>query len=48
MNLTLIAMVCGVIAVLYGIFTSTQVLAASAGNARMIEVAEAIQEGAAA
>jgi K(+)-stimulated pyrophosphate-energized sodium pump len=48
MNLTLIAIVCGVIAVLYGIFTSRQVLASSPGNQRMIEVAGAIQEGAAA
>ena len=48
MNLLYIAMVCGVIAVLYGIFTSRQVLAASPGNQRMIEVAGAIQEGASA
>src|SRR5215208_4411841 len=48
MNLTLIAMACGLIAVLYGIITSRQVLAASAGNQRMMEVAAAIQEGAGA
>src|SRR5215208_5652543 len=48
MNLTLIAIACGVIAVLYGIITSRQVLAASAGNQRMMEVAAAIQEGAGA
>src|SRR5258708_17620854 len=48
MNLIYIALVCGVIAVLYGIVTSRQVLAASAGNQRMIEVSAAIQEGAAA
>ena len=46
MNLTLIAIACGVIAVLYGILTSRQVLASSAGNQRMIEVSGAIQEGA--
>jgi K(+)-stimulated pyrophosphate-energized sodium pump len=46
MNLTLIAIACGVVALLYGIFTSRQVLAAPAGNPRMIEVAGAIQEGA--
>ena len=46
MNLTLIAIVCGVIAVLYGIITSRQVLASSAGNQRMIDIASAIQEGA--
>jgi K(+)-stimulated pyrophosphate-energized sodium pump len=48
MDLTLIAIVCGLIAVLYGIFTSSQVLKSSAGNQRMQEVAAAIQEGAAA
>jgi len=48
MNLLLIAIACGVIAVLYGLFTSRQVLASSAGNQRMMEVAGAIQEGAAA
>jgi K(+)-stimulated pyrophosphate-energized sodium pump len=48
MNLVLIAIACGVLAVLYGIFTSGQVLRASQGNQRMIEVAGAIQEGAAA
>ncbi|MBV9527726.1 sodium-translocating pyrophosphatase [Sphingomonas sp.] len=48
MNLLLIAIACGVIAVLYGIVTSRQVLALSPGNQRMIEVAGAIQEGAGA
>ena len=48
MNPTLIAIVCGIIAVLYGIFTSSQVLKAPAGNQRMLEVAGAIQEGASA
>ena len=47
-NLLYIAMICGLLAVLYGIFTSRQVLAMSPGNQRMIEVSAAIQEGAAA
>jgi K(+)-stimulated pyrophosphate-energized sodium pump len=46
MNLLLIAIACGVAAVLYGIITSRQVLSAPAGNQRMVEVAAAIQEGA--
>src|SRR4029453_10329323 len=46
MNLVLIAIACGVAALLYGIFTSQQVLRASPGNQRMVEVAGAIQEGA--
>ena len=48
MNLLYIALACGLIAVLYGIFTSRQVLGMSAGNQRMIEVSAAIQEGAGA
>ncbi len=48
MNLIVVAIVCGLIAVLYGLFTSRQVLSAPAGNQRMIEVSAAIQEGAAA
>jgi K(+)-stimulated pyrophosphate-energized sodium pump len=48
MNLLYIAIICGVIAVLYGIVTSRQVLGMSRGNQRMIEVSTAIQEGAAA
>jgi K(+)-stimulated pyrophosphate-energized sodium pump len=47
-NLLYVAIACGIIAVLYGIFTSRQVLSLSPGNKRMIEVAEAIQEGAGA
>src|SRR5919106_5930322 len=47
-NLLYIAVACGVISVLYGIFTSRQVLGMSAGNQRMIEVSAAIQEGAGA
>ena len=48
MNLVLIAIGCGVIALIYGLLTSQQVLRASPGNARMQEVAAAIQEGASA
>jgi K(+)-stimulated pyrophosphate-energized sodium pump len=48
MDLVLIAIACGVVALLYGILTSGQVLRASPGNARMMEVAAAIQEGASA
>jgi K(+)-stimulated pyrophosphate-energized sodium pump len=48
MNLLMIAIACGVVALLYGILTSRQVLAEPAGNPRMIEVAGAIQEGASA
>jgi K(+)-stimulated pyrophosphate-energized sodium pump len=46
MNPVLIAIACGVVALLYGILTSQQVLRASPGNQRMVEVASAIQEGA--
>jgi len=48
MNLLYIALLCGLLAVLYGIVTSRQVLGMSAGNQRMIEVSAAIQEGAGA
>jgi K(+)-stimulated pyrophosphate-energized sodium pump len=48
MDLLLIAIACGVVAVLYGILTSRQVLASSPGNQKMVDVAGAIQEGASA
>jgi K(+)-stimulated pyrophosphate-energized sodium pump len=40
------AIACGLIAVLYGFFTSSQVLRASAGDTKMQDIAAAIQEGA--
>lgn len=46
MSLTLIAIICGVVAIIYGFVTSRQVLSASAGNEKMQEIAGAIQEGA--
>jgi K(+)-stimulated pyrophosphate-energized sodium pump len=45
-NLLLISIGLGVLAIIYGIITSQQVLGANAGNARMQEIAAAIQEGA--
>ncbi|HEX3677155.1 MAG TPA: sodium-translocating pyrophosphatase [Sphingomicrobium sp.] len=47
-NLLYVAIACGIIAILYGIFTSRQVLSLSSGNQRMVEVSVAIQEGAGA
>src|SRR5213082_3178370 len=47
-NLLYVAIGCGILALLYGIITSRQVLGMSPGNPRMIEVAAAIQEGAGA
>ena len=48
MSIVTIAILCGLLAVVYGIVTSRQVLGASAGNEKMQEIAAAIQEGAGA
>jgi K(+)-stimulated pyrophosphate-energized sodium pump len=41
-----VIIVCGVLALLYGLVSSRQVLAADAGSARMQEISAAVQEGA--
>lgn len=41
-----IVIACGVLAILYGIYAIRSILAVSAGNERMAEIAAAIQEGA--
>ncbi len=46
MSMIVIAIACGLIAVLYGIVTSQRVLKSSAGNEKMQDIAAAIQEGA--
>ncbi len=46
MNPVTIAIILGLTAIVYGFVTSRQVLSASAGNAKMQEIAAAIQEGA--
>ena len=46
MNLVVIAIVLGLLAIVYGFVTSRQVLGQSAGSDKMQEIAAAIQEGA--
>ncbi len=41
-----IIIICGVLALVYGLVTARQVLAADAGTARMQEISAAVQEGA--
>ncbi|MCE9508057.1 MAG: sodium-translocating pyrophosphatase [Alphaproteobacteria bacterium] len=45
-NIPMIILASGVLALAYGVFTGKQIMSASPGNARMKEIAAAIQEGA--
>ncbi len=47
-GIDLLIVACGVLALLYGVYAGRSVLAASAGNERMREIAGAVQEGAGA
>lgn len=47
-NIYLMIIGCGVVALLYGIYATRKVMSFGTGNERMQEIAEAIQEGAAA
>ncbi len=47
-NVSMLIVGCGVIAIIYGIYTIQSVLAAPAGNRKMKKIAAAIQEGASA
>jgi len=47
-NINLMILGCGVLAILYALFAACRVMTKSAGNARMQEIAAAVQEGAAA
>ena len=42
----IVVIACGLLALVYGLFTSSQVMAADAGTARMQEISGAVQEGA--
>jgi K(+)-stimulated pyrophosphate-energized sodium pump len=46
MSMTMIAILCGLLAILYGIVTSRTIVSAPAGTQKMQEIAAAIQEGA--
>jgi K(+)-stimulated pyrophosphate-energized sodium pump len=48
MSAYILVIACGVLALIYGLFTSRQVLAANAGSARMQEISGAVQVGAGA
>src|SRR5262245_53734155 len=48
MSLETIVIACGVLAVLYGVYGIMRIVKMPAGNARMQEIAAAVQEGAAA
>ena len=46
MDIMTFALICGVVGVVYGLFTTTWVLKQDAGNPRMQEISAAVREGA--